>query len=62
MLCAADGSSRPERGTNPHKTDWDVCTKRASTSHQKHASVRGNTVNTWGRRYDETSDDSLQLG
>lgn len=54
MLCvpakSPDSSSRPARGTNPHehKTEWEVCTKPASTSHQKHASAQGDTVNTWG--------------
>lgn len=53
MLCVPagcpDGSSRPAQGTNPHKhkTEWEVCTKRASTPHQKHASAQGDTVNTW---------------
>lgn len=52
MLCvpakSPDGGSRPAQGTNPHKhkTEWEVCTKRASTPHQKHASARGDTVNT----------------
>lgn len=53
MLCVPcwnppDGSGRPAQGTNPHKhkTGWEVCTKRAWTPHQKHASARGDTVNT----------------
>lgn len=54
MLCvpakSPDGSSRPAQGTNPHKhkTEWEVCTKRASTPHQKHASAQGDTVNNMG--------------
>lgn len=54
MLCvpvkSPDGSCMPAQGTNPHKhkTEWKVCTKRASTPHQKHASAQGDTVNTRG--------------
>lgn len=53
MLCvpaeAPDGTSRgTAQGTNPHehKTKREVCTKRASTPHQEHASARGDTINT----------------
>lgn len=53
MLCAPakspDGSSRPAQGTDPHthKT-WEVCTERASTPHQKHASAQGDSQHTGG--------------
>lgn len=57
MLCvpakSPDGSRRPAQGTNPHKhkTEWgEVCTKPASTPHQKHASAQEDTVNTRGGR------------
>lgn len=45
-----DGCHRPARGTNPHKhkTEWEMCTDRAPTPHQKHASARVHTVYTWG--------------
>ena len=54
MLCvpaeSPDGSRRPTRGTNPHehKTQWEVCTKRASTPHQKHASAQGDSLQVEG--------------
>ena len=56
MLCvpakSPGGSRRPTQGTNPHehKTEWEVCTKRASTPHLKHASAQGDSLDVcvWG--------------